>query len=218
MAQESHVTPAGAARPAATAAVNVLKAAVNILFVVLFALLAISSYRHFVASGSVRSFGVLAVNTLFATLFMARRPAKSESTSPSLWLLAIAGTCVGLLMRPSDAPGATQIGVAVQVVGLALLVAALLSLRRSFAIVPANRGIREGGLYRIVRHPIYLAEITAFLGLVLANPSTLNAALWLCACVLQFARACAEERFLAADPAYRAYLAKVRYRLVPGIV
>ena len=199
-------------------AVNVLKAAVNILFVVLCALMAISSFRHFVASGELKSFSVLAVNTLFVTLFLARRPAKTETTSLSLWLLAIAGTGAGTLMRPSEATGAGEVGIAVQIIGLVLLAAALLSLRRSFALVPANRGIRQGGLYRIVRHPIYLAELTMFLGIVLANPIALNAAVWLCMCLLQFARACAEERFLAADPVYRAYLAKVRYRLVPGIV
>jgi hypothetical protein len=36
--------------------------------------------------------------------------------------------------------------------------------------------------------------------------------------VLQYARACAEERLLCSDPAYRNYRSEVRYRLIPGLI
>jgi protein-S-isoprenylcysteine O-methyltransferase Ste14 len=77
-------------------------------------------------------------------------------------------------------------------------------LRRSFGIVPANRGIREGGLYRFVRHPLYSAELLSVLGVVIVYPSARNVALWTIACCLQWLRACAEERFLSQDATYRA--------------
>jgi protein-S-isoprenylcysteine O-methyltransferase Ste14 len=195
-----------------------LHAATNLLIVLLFALLAISSYLHFVSSGTLKSFGILGVNFLFLALFLTRSPAKAETPSLRLWALSMAGTALPLLLRPSDAGGLIELGTATQVAGLALLATALLSLRRSFAVVPANRGIRDGGLYRIVRHPVYSSELLVILGVVLTNPTAANLVIALCECALQFARACAEERFLAADPVYQAYRTRVAYRLIPGVV
>lgn len=203
--------------PIPRAPLSILLAAMNLLLVLLFVLLVVASTRHFVISGSIKSFGVLAVNSLFLALFLTRRRATSETRSLKLWVLAFAGTVAPLLMRPSEL-ASLQVGYAIQLAGLAMLSAALLSLRRSFAIVPGNRGIRQGGLYRLVRHPVYLAELTVFLGVVLANPSAYNAVIWVCECALQLARAGAEERFLAMDPLYRAYCKRVRHRLVPWLI
>lgn len=199
------------------AAAPVLRTAMNLLITLLFVLLAVASYREFVRTGSVRAFGVLAVNCLFLVLFLIRREATSETTSPRLWMLAFAGSMAPLLLRPTG-HAALAGGYAVQLAGLAMLAAALLSLRRSFAVVPGHRGIRQGGFYRIVRHPVYLSELTVTLGVVLAYPTLYNAGIWALECVLQLARARAEERFLCADPVYETYYMKVRYRLVPGVL
>lgn len=135
-----------------------------------------------------------------------------------LWLLGFAGSAVPLLMRPTGGPGCVHLGTAVELSGLVLLSVALVSLRRSFAVVPANRGIRDGGLFRLVRHPVYASELTVLLGIVLTFPSPANIAVWMLAALLQLLRACAEERFLAADPRYLRYRRAVRYRLIPGVI
>ena len=192
--------------------------AVNIFLIALFVLLAAASYRSFIASRSIQSFGVLAVNMLIVGLFLLRRPAKSETPHLSLWLLAVIGTALPLLLRPRGAAGFVGVGTAIQVTGMIMMTGGLLSLRRSFAVVPGNRGIRQGGLYRIVRHPIYFSELVALLGAVLVSPTVPNWTLWLCECGVQYARAIAEEQFLAADPTYRAYRGRVRYRLLPGFL
>jgi protein-S-isoprenylcysteine O-methyltransferase Ste14 len=197
---------------------RICQAALNILVIVLFLLLAAVSYRNFVASRSIQAFGVLAVNALFVGLFLSRRPAKSETPRLSLWLLSVTGTALPLLLRPSDIAGFIRVGSAIQFLGIVMVAAGLLSLRRSFAVVPGNRGIRQGGLYRIVRHPIYFSELVVLLGAVLVSPTVANWAVWLCECGVQFARACAEEDFLAADPVYRAYRERVPYRLLPGLL
>jgi len=194
------------------------QAAINILVVLLFGLLVMSAYHHFASTGSTRFLGIFIVNSLFFALFITRKPAKAESESLPLWVLAVAGTVCPLLVRPSDGAGSMVIGSIIQIVGIALIAGGLMSLRRSFAVVPANRGIRNGGLYRIVRHPLYFSELVALLGGVLINPSFGNWAIWLCACGLQYARARAEENFLSSDPAYRAYSEHVRYRLIPGLI
>jgi protein-S-isoprenylcysteine O-methyltransferase Ste14 len=198
--------------------VRIFQAALNILLIALFVLLAVVSCRHFAASRSVRSFGILAINALFLGLFLSRRPAKSETPRLSLWLLSLTGTALPLLLRPTVPAGFVGVGVVIQVTGILMVAASLLSLRRSFAVVPANRGIRDGGLYHIVRHPIYISELITLLGAVLVSPSMANWIIWVCECGLQFARACAEEDFLAADPVYRAYRERVPYRLVPGLL
>jgi protein-S-isoprenylcysteine O-methyltransferase Ste14 len=58
----------------------------------------------------------------------------------------------------------------------------------------------------------------AVLGTVLLYPTTINWLLWFALCGVQFARARAEEEFLASDPVYRAYRERVRYRLIPGVL
>lgn len=208
-------TDARAARRGVPPAV---RTAMNVLIVALLTVLAIASYERYLKTGAPSAFGVLAVNTLFLALFLARRPAKDETRSPALWALAFAGTAMPLLLRPATPWRGPPIGSMLELAGIVMLVAALLSLRRSFAVVPGNRGIQRGGMYRLVRHPVYLSELTLLLGLVLANPTALNAVVWVCECALQLARARAEERFLCADPLYGAYCARVRYRLIPGLV
>jgi protein-S-isoprenylcysteine O-methyltransferase Ste14 len=198
--------------------VRLCQAALNIVVLLLFALLVVSAFRHFAATRSIRFLGILVINSLFLGLFMTRRAATAETDSLPLWLLGVAGTACPLLLRPSDGAGLMGIGSIIQITGIVLIASGLLSLRRSFAVVPANRGIREGGLYRIVRHPIYFSELVAILGVVLVNPSLANWAIWLCECGLQFARARAEEEFLSVDPVYRAYRERVRYRLIPGVL
>jgi protein-S-isoprenylcysteine O-methyltransferase Ste14 len=135
-----------------------------------------------------------------------------------LWLLAFAGTCVTLLLRPMVPPIPSSAGNIVQLIGIAAIVASMLSLRRSYGIVPAHRGIRTGGLYNFVRHPLYASELVWFLGFAIDNPSGWNIGLWLCDCALQFGRACAEERFLSVDPVYSQYRARVKYRLLPLVI
>src|SRR5215469_1004744 len=198
--------------------VRLCQAVINILVVLLFGLLVMSAYHHFATTRSTRFLGILVVNLLFFGLFVTRRTATAETNSLPLWLLAVAGTACPLLLRPTDGAGLMVIGSVIQITGCLFVAGGLLSLRRSFAVVPGNRGIRDGGLYRIVRHPIYFSELVTLLGVVLVSPTVANWAVWLCECGVQFARAIAEEEFLAADPVYRAYRERVRYRLLPGLL
>jgi protein-S-isoprenylcysteine O-methyltransferase Ste14 len=197
---------------------SALRIVATVTVVLGFGLLAAASYRTFTLTGSVNSLGLLVVNGLFVIMFVARRDAKTTSTLPASWVLAFAGTTLPLLMRPTAPTELAAIGNTVQMFGICLIVAALFSLERSFGVVPANRGIRDGGLYRIVRHPLYAAELLALFGVLIANASVPNALLWTVQCVLQCLRARAEEKFLSADTTYRAYRDRVRYRLIPGLI
>jgi protein-S-isoprenylcysteine O-methyltransferase Ste14 len=188
------------------------------ILVMAFGLMAYTSYRKFTDSGSVNMLGLCAVNTVFVALFILRRDATSISTSPSLWLIAFGGTFLPLLMRPNGSGPFMTVGNAIQLVGMLGIIVALLSLRRSFGIVPANRGIRTQGLYNVVRHPLYASELLTLGGFAIVNPSLWNVSLWLCEIGLQLARAHAEERFLGEDPSYLQYRSRVKYRLIPLVI
>jgi protein-S-isoprenylcysteine O-methyltransferase Ste14 len=90
-------------------------------------------------------------------------------------------------------------------------------LGRSFGVVAADRGLRTGGPYRLVRHPVYASYLITEAGYVLQNPSVWNLGLLLIELLCQIGRIHAEERVLRQDPAWSAYAAKTRYRLLPGV-
>jgi len=204
--------------PATTATarwvMSILRALGTVLVAGVFTLLLVACVREFMQTRAPDALGVVIVNALFVFLYVTRSNPKTVSVSPSEWVLSFAGTTLPLFMRPS--PGGFEIaGLVMQSVGLVLIIAALLSLSRSFGVVPANRGVREGGLYRVVRHPLYAGEIVFITGFMLVNPSVWNVIIWALDCVLQVCRARVEERFLSADPQYRSYCQRTRYRLLP---
>jgi protein-S-isoprenylcysteine O-methyltransferase Ste14 len=94
---------------------------------------------------------------------------------------------------------------------------ALGALGRSFGIVAANRGIKTRGLYARVRHPAYSGYLVSYLGYVAESPSARNIALLVVGTGAQLVRMSEEERMLKLDDAYRAYLARVRRRLIPFV-
>jgi protein-S-isoprenylcysteine O-methyltransferase Ste14 len=197
---------------------SAIKIFANVVVVVGLGLLAWASYLKYHNTGSINWLGLLIVNSIMVAMYVAKRDATSITQSPFLWLLAFAGTCLPLILRPTAPSIPFSIGTIVQLVGIVAIVASMLSLRRSFGIVPAHRGIRTGGLYNFVRHPLYASELVWFLGFAIDNPSGWNIGLWLCDCALQFGRACAEERFLSVDPVYSQYRARVKYRLLPLVI
>ena len=88
---------------------------------------------------------------------------------------------------------------------------------RSFAILPANRGIIASGPFRIVRHPVYLGWLILAFSFAVGYPSTVNVVMFTACEILTFARINLEEELLQKDPEYREYRSRVRYRLLPGI-
>ena len=166
--------------------------------------------------------GLLVLSEGLVMVFMVlRRFTQDVSTRPFDWLIALAGTAAPLLVHPAGsgthalAPQAVYFGV--WLFGVAFSIWGKLTLRRSFGLAAANRGVVEGGPYMFMRHPIYSGYIMTYIASLLANPLTWNAGLYLCTSIMIIIRVVAEERVLKADPAYAAFMAKVRYRLAPGL-
>lgn len=154
--------------------------------------------------------------TIIAAMFALRTPPRSFTTKPGEWAVALAGTFLPLLFRPTaDTPVAlAEWGL---MLGSTLQIAGVLSLNRSFGIVPALRELKTAGLYRIVRHPIYASYLVVFAFYVGANYSLRNLVLGSVWAGLLIARIHFEERHLAQSDAYRAYRTRVKWRLIPFV-
>ena len=182
----------------------------DLLLMIGWALYAGLFLKRLMSGGGLVELGQVAAVTVFAVLFLLRRPAQRSGTA---WetLLALAGTFLPVAVRP--APGNLYwLGEIIQVAGLTGVVAAAISLGRSFAIAPADRGLRTTGLYAWVRHPLYAMEISYFVGYLVANPSWRNLAVLIANITVQLLRALREERILKD---YASYAGRVRWRLLP---
>lgn len=191
----------------------------NTLLGVLFALFAFAAHQSWRESGHPQMLLLAAQEAIIVALVVTRRRSSETSTSAGDWAVALLGTAAPLLQRPGLPLHAAvePIGLALQLAGAVLSLAATLSLGRSFGIVAANRGVRTGGLYRAVRHPLYGSYLVGYLGFLLGSVSVVNLLLVVVAVCCQYLRSRAEERVLACDPSYRAYMARVRSRFLPGL-
>lgn len=154
-----------------------------------------------------------------AFFVLIRRPTKNISMKLGDWLLAITATAAPLLIDPRDVAdhGLVVPAVVLVALGTVLQAGAKLSLRRSFGIAPANRGIKIDGAYRLVRHPMYAGYLLCHIGILMGVFSFSNLALYIIAWIAQIRRLVAEEVLLSEDASYREYMEKVRWRLVPGL-
>lgn len=191
----------------------------KILIVTLFSSMAIRLAQDAVQTGHVTGMLLVASEALVVVLTMVRRPAAAVDRTLKARLLTAFSTLGAPLVRPMSgaALAPESLTVAIAAIGLMIVVLGKLSLGRSFGLTPANRGVVSTGMYRFVRHPIYLGYLVTHVGFVAANPANWNLLVLAAADAALMFRAVCEERTLAADGAYRAYMHRVRWRIVPGI-
>jgi protein-S-isoprenylcysteine O-methyltransferase Ste14 len=103
--------------------------------------------------------------------------------------------------------------------GLLFAIASVAFLGRCFGVLPDVRGLVTRGPYRLVRHPLYLGELTAALGIALGAQRWAPAlGAWVVCLSLQLMRTMYEERSLRAEfPEYAPYAERTK-RLIPGLV
>ncbi len=178
------------------------------------------SFLHFYLE-SHRLIGIVffTQQTLVALAYLIRRPARLVTRRLDDWLLAFAGTFIGVLFRPEGEHPAWGIwtGTVLQLAGVAIVVTCILTLGRSFGFAAADRGVVTRGAYTVVRHPMYASYLLLESGYLLQSLSVRNAVILVVGTVCNGGRALAEERLLANNKDYLAYRRRVRRRIIPGV-
>lgn len=189
----------------------------NMLLATTFLFFAYAHALRFLENPRLSLLLIVAVEGLIALMLLIRRDPDQTAHNWRTWLTTFLGTFLPLLLRPTDAPSDLLVGQALQLVAFVLQVAGVLSLNRSFGLLPAHRGIKSNGLYRFVRHPLYSAYALAHLGYLVNNFSVYNATIIAVTTAFQVARILNEERLLMDYPDYADYAGRTRWRLIPAV-
>ncbi|NMG74362.1 methyltransferase family protein [Aromatoleum diolicum] len=197
----------------ASARMQILTGAILSALWVFFAIAHLVTFK-LTGKASLLVFGV--AETLIAVFFLLRTQPKTFTSSPREWVIAVLGTFLPLLLRPTpDTPvTVAEWGL---MLGSAMQIAGVLSLNRSLALVPALRELKTAGMYRLVRHPIYFSYLISFSFYLAANVSIQNLLIVIASLGLLLARVYFEERLLGQTAEYRAYQSRVRWRLIPFV-
>jgi protein-S-isoprenylcysteine O-methyltransferase Ste14 len=185
----------------------------------LFALLSINLVADFARTHRATGLLLLVSESLVVVLTIIRRRARLVDRSPQA-AIATAVSLVGpSLVRASQyaslVPDVATI--VVSAIGLMVVIAAKLTLGRSFGIAPANRGVVVAGPYGFVRHPIYAGYLVTHVAFLCAYPSPWNLTVLLLSDAALIFRALCEERVLSSDRTYQTYCRRVAWHLVPGV-
>jgi protein-S-isoprenylcysteine O-methyltransferase Ste14 len=157
---------------------------------------------------------------LAATVIMRRSPiGKARGLEPRISALAgtFLVTAIVLFPRRELSLPSAIVSTILVLVGDGFAVIILIQLRRSFSVMSEARELVTSGVYRFVRHPLYLAEEIAAIGSVMQFLSAWTVMLLAVHIAFQFRRMWNEEAILSAVfPHYATYKKKTA-QIIPGI-
>jgi protein-S-isoprenylcysteine O-methyltransferase Ste14 len=164
---------------------------------------------------------LVATSSLFLTLTwlsVFRRPAVKHG---SQWELAAAipSIVIGIWVFKTASHDWMLASQVTFVAGCLFAIWSFVWLGKSFAVLPAARGIVTRGPYRWIRHPAYVGELL----MALACCFSIRSSMWLsglmfCLIVFVWLRIRAEENLLMrVDPTYAKYCEHVPWRLIPRV-
>jgi protein-S-isoprenylcysteine O-methyltransferase Ste14 len=158
---------------------------------------------------------------LLAAMTLARhRPVRrSEGWLPRLAAIAGLTMLYALLLFQRAAPDAflDSASLALLVAGYFIAAVALSQLGRSFSVMPEARRLVTAGIYSRVRHPLYLAEGVATLGVLLQYRSVGALLLVAAQLAVQLLRMNEEEKVLEAQFSEYGEYRQRTARLPPGV-
>lgn len=155
-----------------------------------------------------------------AAVILRTRPSrKASGLEPRV--SALVGTflmySIALFPRQELSLSQEVISTALTLIGSVGAVVALKQLGRSFSLMAETRQLVTSGLYRSIRHPLYLAEEIAIAGVVMQFASVWTVLLFAVQIAFQLRRMHNEELVLAESfPEYVVYR-QTTARLIPGI-
>lgn len=148
----------------------------------------------------------------------------ARTTTSSFWAktIAILTTCLPLtlpILNSSTLENPVILFTAnfLMILGICFSIYSLFVLGKNFSIIPQARSLVRRGPYKLMRHPLYTAEIVSTFGIFLVRPSFLTTALFLLIILGQVYRAFQEEILLnSMFPEYENYRLKTA-RFIPYI-
>jgi len=135
---------------------------------------------------------VVVMSFLCCAFAMFRKDPQKVGRSPLAVLATTGGTFMPLALFPAGSAD-VLVGDFLQITGIIFQIAALVSLNRSFGILPAHREVKSSGCYRFVRHPLYFAYTIDIIGFVINNASVYNIAVLAIGTAFQLLRIHYEE-------------------------
>ena len=150
-----------------------------------------------------------------------RDPPIAKPTGLLPRLAAVLGAFLGIgflgLPRAHLSPAFDVVSAVLILIGSGFAVYAIIYLGKSFSVLPEARVMKTGGPFAKIRHPVYLGEQIALLGVMLQFAQPWSLILIAVQTAWQIARMSYEERVLAETfPDYAAYKARTA-RLIPGV-
>ncbi len=194
-----------------------LEKAANVVGALIYIMFAAAFILDFMRTQRMSCIFSLIIVTFFVFFFLVRDIPKQVSLSPYDWFIGLCGTFIPLLLRPAPAMHDTLILHVLQIIGMCISIAGILSLNKSLGLVAANRGVKTFWAYEYVRHPIYVGYFINLISFWVQNITPANTVAILLFMTFEILRIFAEEKYLSRDPAYLAYMKKVRWRMVPGL-
>jgi protein-S-isoprenylcysteine O-methyltransferase Ste14 len=158
---------------------------------------------------------------LIAVVVIARTRPSAKASGIKPRIAALAGTfltyAIALFPRRELSVSMEMTSTVLILIGTLGAVVALAQLGRSFSIMAETRKLVTSGPYRFVRHPLYLTEEIAMLGIFLQFASVWAALILALQIIFQLRRMDNEEAVLTSQFLEYATYSQSTARLIPGI-
>jgi protein-S-isoprenylcysteine O-methyltransferase Ste14 len=174
------------------------------------------------ATGLINHLLIVCFYILLILLYFVRTSAVSTTKAPVTNIIAILAVFLPLTLpllrsKSSVDPVNAIISSMIIILGMLLSIYALLALGRNVSIIPQARKLVKKGPYRLVRHPLYLGELTSVFGIVAAEVTFSKMMVFLLLIAAQIYRSLWEEKLLKSIfHEYQEYCSKTP-RFIPGI-
>jgi protein-S-isoprenylcysteine O-methyltransferase Ste14 len=164
---------------------------------------------------------VIAYLLILTTTVAVRRAPLRRARGVEPRITALCGsfliTAVVLFPRRELSAAASCVSTLLVLLGDVIAIVVLIQLRRSFSIMAEARRLITSGTYRIIRHPLYLAEEVITIGSVIQYLSIWTSILLLVQVACQVRRMINEERVLIdVFPEYKSYQ-RTTARIIPKL-